>query len=329
MRLLLAMLLLSCFAQGTSAAEFRLKDGSVVFGTIVNLEDGKDLIVDTEHMGKVKIKWNSIVTATGTQVVEVELFNGRRQLGTVVLDDAGVSIVGQDTVTVNPDDVFEISEVNETFRDALDVYTDLGMNIVRGNSRVTQVSFGGGIGYDTVDYATSLSATTIINEQTDSDNTRRVTVSAHYAHKFDGGWQAIGLYQFEADEQQDLDNRSLIGASLAKRVINQRRHRLDLLGGLALNYEDFSGTPTNETLEGLFGISYRMRWAADADVNFTVLPNLEQSGRVRTQFDGSLSFDLFSDFDFKISVYDRYDSDPPAGNKKTDTGVTLGLSWEY
>ncbi len=72
-----------------------------------------------------------------------------------------------------------------------------------------------------------------------------------------------------------------------------------------------------------------MRWFADADVAFTLLPNLEDSSRVRTQFDGSLSFDLFSDFDFKITVYDRYDSQPPAGNKKNDTGVTLGLSWEY
>jgi hypothetical protein len=25
----------------------------------------------------------------------------------------------------------------------------------------------------------------------------------------------------------------------------------------------------------------------------------------------------------------RYDSDPPAGNKKNDSGLTLGLSWDY
>jgi putative salt-induced outer membrane protein YdiY len=60
-----------------------------------------------------------------------------------------------------------------------------------------------------------------------------------------------------------------------------------------------------------------------------VLPNLEDSSRVRTQFDGSLSVDLFSDFDFKVTVYDRYDSQPPPGNEKNDTGITLGLSWEY
>ena len=41
------------------------------------------------------------------------------------------------------------------------------------------------------------------------------------------------------------------------------------------------------------------------------------------------AFDLFSDLDFKLTVYDRYDSQPPPGNETNDTGLTLGLSWSY
>jgi putative salt-induced outer membrane protein YdiY len=325
----LGALMLSVLAQVTSAAEFHLKDGTVVIGTIVNLVDGEDLIVDTEYMDEVTIEWDSIVTVRGTQVVEVELFDGRRQLGTVSFDEVGVSIIGQDTMTVDSDDVFAISKVSETFWDALDVYTDLGMNVVRGNNRVTQVSFGGGIGYDATDFETSLDATTIINEQTETENTRRFTLKANYTRKFDGGWEAIGMYQFESDEQQNLDGRSLFGGALAKRIINQRRHRVEVYAGLAVNMEEFAGTPRNESLEGILGARYRLRWAADADLSFTVLPNLEDSSRVRTQMDGNLSVDLFSDFDFKVTVYNRYDSQPPPGNEKNDTGITLGLSWEY
>ena len=50
---------------------------------------------------------------------------------------------------------------------------------------------------------------------------------------------------------------------------------------------------------------------------------------MRVQFDGSLSIDLISDLDFKLTVYDRYDSQPPTGNEKNDSGMTLGLSWSY
>jgi putative salt-induced outer membrane protein YdiY len=74
---------------------------------------------------------------------------------------------------------------------------------------------------------------------------------------------------------------------------------------------------------------YRMRSFADIDATLLVLPELEENDRVRVQFDASLSFDLYSDFDFKMTVYDRYDSQPPVANEKNDYGVTLGLSWSY
>ena len=107
--------------------------------------------------------------------------------------------------------------------------------------------------------------------------------------------------------------------------------RFDLFGGLVINNEEFEGQPRTESLEGLVGATYRLRSAKgiDIDASLAVLPNLETSDRVRVQFDGSLSFDLFSDLDFKLTVYDRYDSQPPPGNETNDTGVTLGLSWSY
>ena len=67
----------------------------------------------------------------------------------------------------------------------------------------------------------------------------------------------------------------------------------------------------------------------DIDVSLFVLPSLEQSDRLRMQFDSTLTVDLFADLDFKLTVYDRYDSQPPEGNDTNDSGLTLGLSWSY
>ena len=125
--------------------------------------------------------------------------------------------IGAKVVTYSRYAVFQMAEVNETFWEALHVNTDLGMNLVRGNNQVTQLSFGGGIGYDATDFETQINATTIINEQTAAEDTRRATLDATYTHKFDGGWEAIGLYQFESDEQQNLNGRSLFGGAIGKR----------------------------------------------------------------------------------------------------------------
>ena len=79
----------------------------------------------------------------------------------------------------------------------------------------------------------------------------------------------------------------------------------------------------------MFNAAYRLRSKFDVDLVYTILPNLEQSGRLRTQFDASVSFDIIGDLDFKVTAYDRYDSDPPAGNENNDSGITLLLSWDY
>ena len=328
-----AMLTIICLALSTAhAAEVHLMDGSVVIGTILSLEDGEDLIVDTEYMDEVVIEWEAIEEIRETQVIEVELFNGERIFGRVMVDKQGVSIVGDDTtITLPRDRVFSLAEVNESFWEGLSLYTDVGMNVVRGNNEVTQLSFGAGVGYDGVDFETSVDATTIINEQTEGQDLRRATLSSNYTYRLPRNWQVSGLLQFESDDQQGLNLRTLFGGALGNRVYNQRRMRIDLHAGLVVNNEEFDGQPRSESLEGLLGSIFKLRSARgiDIDASLWILPSLEQSDRLRMQFDGSLSIDLFADLDFKLTVYDRYDSQPPEGNDTNDTGVTLGLSWSY
>ena len=330
MRILLTAILFSWAFVSADAAVVHLRDGSVVVGAVLSLEDGEDLVVDTEYMDEVIIEWQAIVEIRETQVIEVELFDGQRLYGEVLLDEQGLSIIGDETtVTLPPDRVFSITEVNETFWDALNVYTDLGMNIVRGNNEVSQLSFGAGAGYDGVDFESSIDATTIINEQTEGQDLRRATLAGSYTYRLPRNWQASGLLQFESDDQQGLNLRTLVGGAIGNRVYNQRRMRIDLYSGLVVNSEEFEGQPRSESLEGLLGGAYRLRSARgiDIDLSLFVLPSLEQSDRLRMQFDGSLSIDLFADLDFKLTVYDRYDSQPPPGNDTNDSGLTLGLSW--
>ncbi len=331
MRFVFGALVFVLGLSAVDAAEVYLKDGSVVIGTIKGLADGEDLDVDTEHMDVVTIEWDAIDEIRGTRTVDVELFDGRRILGTIVMDEEGLSVVGENTHEIQLAEVFSIDEVNETFWDALDVYTDLGMNIIRGNNQVTQVSFGGGVGYNARNFEISIDGTTIINEQADGQDTRRATLTGVYTHKLGNNWTGNALLQLEKDEQQDLNGRSLLGGAFGKRLYNRRGMRFELFGGLALNREDFEGEPKTDTPEGLLGAAYRLRAARgiDFDASLFVFPNLETSGRVRTQFDSSLSIDLFADFDFKLTFYDRYDSDPPVGNETNDYGLTVGLSWSH
>lgn len=329
MRLVAIIVILGLGVLEARAAEFHLSDGSVVVGTIIRLVDGEDLVVDTAYMDEVTIEWDAIEEIRGTEVVDVITFDDRRFIGTVAFDEGKVTIAGEDGIEVEPEEIFSIDEIKDSFWEAVEAYTDVGMNIVRGNNQVTQLNFGAGLGYEGRDFDTSLDASTIINEQAETGDTRRNTFGASYTHHISTSWRGGAFYQFESDEQQGLDGRSLLGGYIGNRLINSRRHRVEIYGGFAANSEKFDALPRTETPEGLLGFAYRLRSFADMDAQLTFYPNLEDSDRLRSQFDGTMSFDLFADLDFKLTVYNRYDSAPPAGNEKNDTGVTLALSWKY
>ena len=315
----------------SDASEVRLKDGSVIVGEILNLINGEDLIIDTKYMDEVTIDWDSIESLKDTKPVVVELFNGVRLTGAMFLNEEGVRIGNPAAEPLNMSTIFAIEQVNQAVWDGLSAYTDIGWNIVRGNNTVTQLSFGAGVGYDGPSFETSIDGTAIVNEQVGSSDTRRETVSANYTYLFHQTWSVTGLYSFEADEQQGLEARQLVGGALGNRVINNRRFRLTLNGGLVLNSEDFDLTPREESVEALLASSVRWRSKHDIDLDATLalLPNLEQSGRVRATFDITMSVDLFRDLDLKLTGYSRYDTDPPLGNERNDYGSTLGLSWEW
>lgn len=311
------------------SAEIHLNDGTIVVGEILELAFGEDLTVDTEYMDEVVIEWDAVSQIRNTQILDVVTYDGTRYIGTIGYDEGEIVVSGQDSVRLSPKDVYSIEEYNQTFTESLSAYTDLGMNIVRGNNTVTQLSFGAGVGYDAENFETSVDGSTIINEQTNAENTRRSTLAANYTHKLGSFWRASALYQFESDEQQGLDGRSLIGAALGRSVLNNRTQRLEFFAGLANNSENFEGQTSFDSVEGILGSRYRMRSFADLDASLIVFPTLDGGNRYRVQFDATLSFDLFSDLDFKTTFYDRYDSQPPAANEKNDYGVTVGLSWSY
>jgi putative salt-induced outer membrane protein YdiY len=325
----LAAVFLCTLSAATLSAQVTLSDGSVVYGDILSMTDGEDLVLDTSHMDTVTIDWEAVVSLRDTRLVEVELFNGRRVMGRVAVEGGQVLVDEGEALIAERNRVFSMSEVNETFTERLDAYTDIGSNFVRGNNTVTQLTFGAGASYTTTAWDAGIGFSSIVNEQTNAQDTRRLTFNADYAYNLQYGWQAGAYYQFESDEQQGLTGRSLFGAGMTKRLINQRRHRLEVVGGLALNVEEFDGLPRNESLEAVLGAAYRLRWFLDTDLSYRIYPSLEEDDRLRTELNGDVSFDLLSDLDFKITFYDRYDSRPPLGNANNDTGLTFGLSWDF
>ena len=89
-----------------SAAEIHLKDGSVIFGSILSLSNGDDLVLDTEYMDEVTIEWDAIEEIRDTDVVEIEMFDGTRYFGEISVTEGSLTIEGNEQASLSPERVF-------------------------------------------------------------------------------------------------------------------------------------------------------------------------------------------------------------------------------
>ncbi len=332
--ILLTGLLVSVHSPTAVSATVYLVDGSVVKGKLLQLVDGQDLTVDTEHMGDVVIEWNAIETIEGESRVNVELFSGERLAGNLTMNEGQPTLMPLDSesrVALDPENVYSLSEFKHGWGDGFDAHVDLGLNIVRGNNQVTQITYGAGVSYEANSFTSTLDTTLIVNEQTGAADTERFTFRGSHTQRLSRKWSAGAIYQFESDDLQQLIGRSLLAGVLNNRVVNNRTNRLELSGGLALNAEEFDGVDRSESIEGVLGAAYRLRSKSDVDFDLIlyVLPSLTDSGRWRVQTDSTLSTDLIGDLEVKLTYYNRYDNRPPVAVRNFDYGLTLGLGYEF
>ena len=120
----------------THAEEFQLRDGSIVYGKLLRLVDGVDLVVDTAHMGEVTLEWDALERFSSTETVDIELFDGTRIEARLSLQEGRLQLDDDARRTLEPAEVFSISEIKLGFWDRADVYTDIGLNIILKDGKI-------------------------------------------------------------------------------------------------------------------------------------------------------------------------------------------------
>jgi len=66
------------------------------------------------------------------------------------------------------------------------------------------------------------------------------------------------------------------------------------------------------------------------NIKSATYPSLTVKGRLRSNFDGSIKWEIFSDFTFNITYWGNYDSHPIDENALNyDWGLTTGIGYTF
>ena len=323
------------FAAKTDVVE--LLNGDHITGEVDKLELGV-LTFKTDHIGTLSIEWDHVARLKSDQLLEVELVSGLRLFGHVAPGEkSGEFIVSEtegDTHIVTVFDAVRMAPLEETgsIVDNIDAYIDLGFSDTKA-TEVREFTLDLGLTYRDRVKLWDFSYDTIRSE-TATATSDRSTLTGEFRRFFGNRWFWSGLMQFQQNDALDLDLRSLFGGSMGRYFVQTNHHELAASAGLAFSREDYVGLEKTDSTELMLTFGYHAFAFRDPDLDFrtqlVVFPSLTVSGRIRTQAEMRLRYEILDDLFAEVTLREYYDNKPQSMNAETrDYTITTSIGYSF
>jgi hypothetical protein len=334
MRLALAGLLL-LLAAGTAEAQKTdsvwIRNGDRITGEVKSLSRGL-LKYSTDDLGTIYIEWDKVDRISTTTILEIQLESGRKYYGSLGLASAGWLVLRDDRLPLA--DIVTMAPIEGKFLGRLSGYLDLGFSYQKANKAV-QLSTGARVVYRDPKTETTLGITTFLEDRDDAEKTSRLSAALTERVFLSNRWSTGFVVGYDQNEELDLAGRARLVGFGARTLVQSNHIEVAATGGLVLTRERyFSTDSTSNGFEGLVGATFRAfrydRPKLDASLTSQAFPSFSVAGRVRMQNDVRLSYELVKDFMLTVTLFDAFDSKPPAvGATKNDFGTTLAITWTF
>jgi putative salt-induced outer membrane protein YdiY len=322
----------AAIAQTTDAVV--MGNGDRLVGEVKGLRQGT-LVFKTDTMGTVSIKWDRVEQLTAPRYFEVETTSGAKYYGTIQpgaarqLDVVAAGRVAELALA----SVVKIRPISQSFWQRLDGSISVGANYTLA-SGVGQGSLNANVSTrrETFELSSKLSAAVTI--QTDQPESSRAAYSFTYSRFLQNRWFMPVAGQLDRNEDLGFRLRSSAGAGIGRYLIQTNRSAGRAEVGMRVNKEIPVTGDRTTNVEALFGADYSYFTYDSPKTNVTlacvVYPSLTVARRVRVDTDLGLSRELVKDFIAGVTLYDSYDSRPPAeGSNKNDFGFTVNVGWSF
>jgi len=313
-----------------------LHNGDRITGEIMKLERGR-LEYKTDDMRTLEVEWLKIDSIQSVHVFDVESVSGRRYQGTLERgEEKGRMIVNTESarVTLSIKDVVRIERLRSTFFKRIRGYLDAGLSYEKSNDQWTWI-LGGEANYRTTKWATGLKVSSYFRNQQQDRDTRRNNLNYSVERIFQNRWLGLAYGQLEQNDELSLALRELLGVATGRYIIQTNSMLFSWLAGATYTREKKTGeTEFTSGAEFLLGGRFEAFRFVHPELDFSIqlsaFPSLVERGRVRINLDTRLRYEIFRDFYFTVSLFDKFDGILRSGGEKNnDFGFDTAISWSF
>jgi putative salt-induced outer membrane protein YdiY len=311
-----------------------LLNKNVLVGEVKSFSTGV-LTIETAYSDEdFKVEFNKISELFIQRKCLIILTEGRRRFGYIRSD-----VPGEVTLTLNDDtkerfkleEIIALKEVDTKFWSRFNGAVDFGLNITKANSNV-QFTIGGEVDYTDQTWLFEGNISVLNSTQDDTDKIKRTDASLELIRVLPRKWYLLGEVSFLSNSEQALDGRISPSVGVGKFLISTNKLYLGLSLGFTYNIENYVDASLNKTsTEAFIGLNYDMFDFKDLDLNTAVkfYPSLSERGRIRTDYDLTLKYDLPLDFYIKLGFNLNFDNQPATNTSDVDYIFTSGFGWEF
>jgi hypothetical protein len=227
-------------------------------------------------------------------------------------------------------DIVYLSPIRDHFFNRLDGTLGSGFSYVKA-SEVMQLSINTSLKYlAEKNHVTGFYDGLLTREP--SKTTKRHHGGGSFRRILRNNWFVVGQISAEQNTELELDLRMNFTLAGGNALLRSNFTNLYAAAGLQVNRE-MSAELNQNNLEGVVMADYAIFIYDDPEVSFSLnaslIPSLSDPGRIRSNINSSLKWEIFNDFYLNWTFYFSYDSRPLSeGAEKFDWAVTM-LGIEY
>ena len=319
-------------AQKTDTVTFYNGDRTIC--EIENLSRGK-LLIKTVAMGTISVEWRKVSNIVSTKNFEIVLSDHSSFYGRIDGADSIRNVTltfGIFTQDVPINDIVTINPIGNKFWQKLDGSLSVGFSFIKGTQNL---QFNNSID---VNYRTNKTVHSISYDANLSENPN------NSSQKQDAGYRFQYLYKnriynafdlrWERNTELGINTRAITTLSTGYSPIENSSNLLSVELGVAGNREFTTEDSVSNNLEALLGVEYHLFIFANPkifiDVKSDTYPSFTVKGRIRSNFDASISWEVFSDFTLTLNYWVNYDSSPAEFDKPNyDWGTTTSIGYKF
>lgn len=311
---------------------FRNKD--IAVGEIKELAYGV-LTLKTMYSDKdFKIEFNKVDELIIQKKCLILLTAGRRRYGnlrTYEPKKVRITLVNGEVEEYRISEIVALQEVKDNFWRRFKGNIDAGFNLASEN-RNTQLTISALLSYTDKKWISNISLELLNSSQTNSATVERTDIQVEQIRLVGKSWYLFANLAYLSNTAQALQDRYTPSLGLGKLVITTNKLNFAVSGGLSYNYERFSDdSPDRSSLELTFGSSFDIFDFKDFSLKSRIrlFPSLSERGRLRSDFDFNLKYDLPFDIYIKLGFNFNYDNQSAVTGSDFTYVVTSGLGWKF